>query len=105
MPRAREQRRAGVDRDMAGGIRHRPRGEGAKAERAELVRAPVAERKELVVDPEDSDRLAVHVDDLAVAVREVGDLANDDPHARSAYSCSPCSSRIWTGSPAWTPSP
>jgi len=47
------------------------------------VRTPVTERIALVVDPEDPDRLAVHVDDLSVAVREIGVLADDDPHARS----------------------
>ena len=55
------------------------------AQRAELVRAPVAERVELVVDAEDPDGLAVHVDDLPVAVLEVGDLANDDLHALPAH--------------------
>jgi hypothetical protein len=45
------------------------------------MRAPVAQRVELVVDAEDPDRLAVHVDDLPIAVREVGHLADDNPHA------------------------
>jgi hypothetical protein len=44
------------------------------------VRAPVTDCVELVVDLEDSDRFAVHVDDLPIAVLEVGDLADDDLH-------------------------
>jgi hypothetical protein len=51
-----------------------------EAQGTELVRAPVTDCVELVVDPEDSDRFAVHVDDLPIAVLEVGDLADDDLH-------------------------
>src|SRR5215471_11593322 len=81
VPGAREQRRAGVHVHIARAAGDRALCERPKAQRTELVGAPVAERVELVADAEDSDGLAVHVDDLPIAVLEVGHLADDDPHA------------------------
>jgi hypothetical protein len=81
VPGTREQRRAGVHRHLPGPVGNRPRRERPEAQRTELVRAPVADGVELVIDPEDSDRLAVDVDDLPIAVLEVRDPADDDLHA------------------------
>src|SRR3954451_7569544 len=80
VPRAREQRRLGVELEVARPARPRPRRDPPLAQRATLVRAAVADPVEPVADAEHSDRPTADGDELAPAVLELGHGRDDDPH-------------------------
>src|SRR5262249_37687310 len=80
VPRAGDQARLLVEPGRARGVGDRPRGQAAQAQRAALVRAAVADRVEALADAEHPDRARARLDDAPLAVAEVAQRADDDPH-------------------------
>src|SRR6185312_4206220 len=71
VPRAGQQRRLGVELEVAGPARPRPRRDPPLAQRPALVRAAVADPVEAVPDAEDADRSPADGDDPPVARLEL----------------------------------
>jgi hypothetical protein len=80
VPRAGQQRRLVVELEVAWSARPRPRRDAALAQRAALVRTPVADPVEAIADAKDADRPAADRDDAPIARLELGDGRDDDPH-------------------------
>src|SRR5512132_1924589 len=80
VPRAGQQRRLGVELEVAGAARPRPRGDAPLAQRPALVRAAVPDPVEAVADAEDADRPAADGDDAPVAGLELVERRDDHLH-------------------------
>src|SRR6185312_2928265 len=84
VPRAGQQRRLGVELEVARAARPRPRRDPPLAQRPTLVRAAVANAVEAIPDPEDADRPAAHGDDPPASRLEVVNGRDDDLHRAPA---------------------